>query len=160
MLPATTDKDGHEQTFFDGIDTCLPGLAARLGEEEKRCRGCGRSWRRLRRIKERGGQREGSEQRGGTFAGGMERCADWGARCRSSHLGEGARRDLAGRLEKLQQAEKALNLARCHAASDGGWPRKEPREGLTKPAALTVVSPGQKFAVRVVAQRFEVTRSG
>jgi LmbE family N-acetylglucosaminyl deacetylase len=35
VLPNTTDKDGHEKDFFDGIDTSLPGLAARLGEEEK-----------------------------------------------------------------------------------------------------------------------------
>jgi LmbE family N-acetylglucosaminyl deacetylase len=34
--PRDKDKDGHEQSFFDGIDTTLPGLAARLGEEEKK----------------------------------------------------------------------------------------------------------------------------
>jgi LmbE family N-acetylglucosaminyl deacetylase len=34
VLPATKDKDGHEQDFFDGIDTTLPGLAARLGPDE------------------------------------------------------------------------------------------------------------------------------
>src|SRR6202030_551740 len=32
--PAKLDKDGHEKDFFDGIDTSLPGLAARLGTEE------------------------------------------------------------------------------------------------------------------------------
>src|SRR5271165_1261023 len=36
VLPPTTDKDGHEQDFFDGIDLSLPGLAARLGDEEKK----------------------------------------------------------------------------------------------------------------------------
>ncbi len=36
VLPPTTDKDGHEKDFWDGIDTSLPGLAARLGEEEKK----------------------------------------------------------------------------------------------------------------------------
>ena len=35
VLPPTTDKDGHEKDFWDGIDTSLPGLAARLGDEEK-----------------------------------------------------------------------------------------------------------------------------
>src|SRR3989442_10861527 len=35
VLP-TVDKDGHEKDFFDGIDISLPGLASRLGEEEKR----------------------------------------------------------------------------------------------------------------------------
>ena len=38
VLPPTVDgdKDGHEKDFFDGIDTTLPGLANRLGEEEKK----------------------------------------------------------------------------------------------------------------------------
>ncbi len=36
VLPATKDKDGHEQDFFDGIDTTMPGLAARLGADEAR----------------------------------------------------------------------------------------------------------------------------
>src|ERR1700735_3780109 len=34
--PAKRDKDGHEKDFFDGIDTSLPGLAARLGTEESK----------------------------------------------------------------------------------------------------------------------------
>src|SRR5262249_19369092 len=29
------DKDAHEQTLFDGIDTTLPGLAAASGDDEK-----------------------------------------------------------------------------------------------------------------------------
>src|SRR5260370_1999386 len=35
VVESPKDKDGHEQDFFDGIDTTLPGLALRLGEEEK-----------------------------------------------------------------------------------------------------------------------------
>src|SRR5271168_1368904 len=34
--PQDKDKDGHEQSFFDGIDETLPGLALRLGDEEKK----------------------------------------------------------------------------------------------------------------------------
>src|SRR5215471_5800373 len=34
VLPPTAGKDGHEQDFFDGIDTTVPGLAARLGKDE------------------------------------------------------------------------------------------------------------------------------
>ncbi|HET7440297.1 MAG TPA: PIG-L family deacetylase, partial [Terriglobales bacterium] len=34
VLPPTVDKNGHEQGYFEGIDTSLPGLAARLGAEE------------------------------------------------------------------------------------------------------------------------------
>src|SRR5438128_8088806 len=39
VLPRTTDKDGDEKDFFDGIDTSLAGLAPRLGEEEKKVQG-------------------------------------------------------------------------------------------------------------------------
>jgi len=35
-LPSTLDKDGHEKSFFDGIDTSLPGLASRLGNDESK----------------------------------------------------------------------------------------------------------------------------
>jgi LmbE family N-acetylglucosaminyl deacetylase len=35
LMSAAKDKDGHEADFFDGIDTTLPGLAARLSGGEK-----------------------------------------------------------------------------------------------------------------------------
>ncbi len=34
VVDSPKDKDGHEQDFFDGIDTTLPGLASRLGDAE------------------------------------------------------------------------------------------------------------------------------
>ncbi len=36
VVDSPKDKDGHEEDLFDGIDTTLPGLATRLGEEEKK----------------------------------------------------------------------------------------------------------------------------
>jgi hypothetical protein len=36
VVESPKDKDGHEQSFFDGIDTSLPGLADRLGNDEKK----------------------------------------------------------------------------------------------------------------------------
>jgi LmbE family N-acetylglucosaminyl deacetylase len=36
LMSSNKDKDGHETDFFDGIDTTLPGLASRLGDEEKK----------------------------------------------------------------------------------------------------------------------------
>jgi len=36
VVDSPKDKDGHEQDFFEGIDTTLPGLASRLGDEEKK----------------------------------------------------------------------------------------------------------------------------
>jgi LmbE family N-acetylglucosaminyl deacetylase len=34
VLPSAKNKEGHEEDFFDGIDTTLPGLANRLGADE------------------------------------------------------------------------------------------------------------------------------
>ena len=36
VVDSPKDKDGHEQDFFDGIDTTLPGLAALMPDEEKK----------------------------------------------------------------------------------------------------------------------------
>ena len=36
VVESPKDKDGHEADFFDGIDTTLPGLTARLGDEGKK----------------------------------------------------------------------------------------------------------------------------
>src|SRR5271157_3979558 len=36
VVESPKDRDGHEQDFFDGIDATLPGLASRLGNEEKK----------------------------------------------------------------------------------------------------------------------------
>ena len=36
VVESPKDSDGHEQDFFDGIDTTLPGLASRLGDEDKK----------------------------------------------------------------------------------------------------------------------------
>jgi len=36
VVESPQDKEGHEQSFFDGLDETLPGLAHRLGEDEKR----------------------------------------------------------------------------------------------------------------------------
>ena len=36
VVESPKDRDGHEQDFFDGIDTTLVGLASRVGDEEKK----------------------------------------------------------------------------------------------------------------------------
>ncbi len=33
VVPTNLDKEGHEKDFFDGIDTSLPGLVSRVGNE-------------------------------------------------------------------------------------------------------------------------------
>jgi LmbE family N-acetylglucosaminyl deacetylase len=36
VVPTNKDKDGHEQDLFDGIDTTLPSLSSRLGDEQSK----------------------------------------------------------------------------------------------------------------------------
>ncbi len=36
VVPNTKDPNGHEKDLFDGIDTSLPGLTSRLGDEERK----------------------------------------------------------------------------------------------------------------------------
>ena len=36
VVPSATDGKGHEKDFFDGIDTTLPGLAARVGGDSSK----------------------------------------------------------------------------------------------------------------------------
>ena len=153
MLPPSTDKDGHEQNFFDGIDTSLPGLAARLGDEEKKV-----PWLRqeLEEIAENF-EKTGEDSEGDPGNATEPLLAALGAlrglesKVQSSQLSEGARRDLGGRInEKLEQAERALNLVLdVTLEATVVAPQGSPTGVLHEPAALTVISPGQKFAVRV-----------
>src|SRR6266700_1659113 len=36
VVPNTKDPNGHEKDLFDGIDTSLPGLTSRLGDDERK----------------------------------------------------------------------------------------------------------------------------
>jgi LmbE family N-acetylglucosaminyl deacetylase len=145
------DKDGHEQSFFDGIDTTLPGLADRLGDEEKKV-----PW--LRRelasitydIKH---AVEKSESDPTTAAEPLSKAVqslDTAIdRLKTSDITVAARATVLPILQaKEQEAERAANIAfnvHLEAAVASG-----PDPGKTVPPfknALMVVSPGQTFQV-------------
>jgi len=157
--PAKLDKDGHEKDFFDGIDTSLPGLAARLGTEESK----------LPQLRQElsaiaGEVIDASEKAKGTDSSaaaaplvgavaGLERAR---AEVSKSTLEVVAKADLLARLEeKREQAETALNEALnvtleatvVSRAGPEGEPVKEPTK--KEADALTTVSPGQEFLVAV-----------
>jgi LmbE family N-acetylglucosaminyl deacetylase len=152
VLPPTTDKDGHEQSFFDGIDTSLPGLAARLGKEQEKVPFLKPALEEIAdHIKD-----------AAAVAGEQPSDAVWPlfaaqtkldqviARLQKSNLSSLMKAALLQELqEKRQQTEKALNLAmNVRLEATVLSPSRTP--GLPKEAeALTVISPGQKFAVRV-----------
>ncbi len=148
-LPAGAEKDVHEKDFFDGIDTSLVGLASRLKEEETNV-----PWLRpgLREIA--GDIAKAAAVSGNDPAAAAEPLLAAVAalekihnQVQSSNLTEGLRKDLAGRLgEKLEQARKALDLSLNVTLQATALP---PQEAATGAGEFQVVSPGQKFGVRV-----------
>jgi LmbE family N-acetylglucosaminyl deacetylase len=151
VLPLTTDKDGHEQGFFDGIDTSLPGLASRLGDDEVKV-----PWLRpeLAEIASRvqdATQRSDKEpsDAAGPLIVALHDLDSVASRAQSSDINPPLKDELLGRLhEKQQQMQTALNLAMQISLEATVAPAQS--VGLPKEAdALTVVSPGQKFLVRL-----------
>jgi LmbE family N-acetylglucosaminyl deacetylase len=152
VLPSTADKNGHEQDFFDGIDTSLPGLAARLGEEEKKV-----PWLQPELVEIADGVRETAEQSekdpssaGRSLFAVVNSLRRAVTDVQSSQLHGVVRLDLESRLEeKLQQAESALNLA-LNVTLEASVLAPEAGTGLAPERnALMAISPGQKFEVRV-----------
>jgi len=153
VLPATAGPDGHEQDFFDGIDTSLPGLATRLGTEESKA-----SFLRPALVEiateidnaTRSSKKIPAEAAEPIFNA-STKLATLITRLEGSGLTPVLKADLLGVLrEKQQQAQTAINLAiniemATTVASPAGKGTTIPKEE----EALTVVSPGQKFMVRV-----------
>ncbi len=114
VVESPKDKDGHEQDFFDGIDTTLVDLASRLGEEEKKV-----PWLRvsLTEIQQRLSEAEKSVDGGSTtgitaLLSGRKAADDLLQKVRQSPLSEGAKKWLASELEtKRDQFQHAANVA-------------------------------------------------
>ena len=153
VLPPATDKDGHEQDFFDGIDTSLPGLASRLGVEESKA-----PWLRpeladianhVQDATQRS-EKETSDATGPLLVA-LQNLGSLTSRVDNSQISSPTKDDLLELLrEKQQQVQTAINLAMqisveatvAPPQSVGtAWPKEE--------EALTIVSPGQTFLVRM-----------
>jgi LmbE family N-acetylglucosaminyl deacetylase len=113
VLQPTAGKDGHEQDFFDGIDTTLPGLASRLGSDEAKV-----PWLRSELVKIQSdvdaAKKAGSPEDAATpLLDGLQTTTALIGRISSEkQLAEIERRELLGNLrEKQGQFEQAANLA-------------------------------------------------
>jgi LmbE family N-acetylglucosaminyl deacetylase len=147
VLSLTTDKDGHEKDFFDGIDTSLPGLALRLGDEEKKIP-------QLRpALVEIANELKQAAAESGTNPDNTLRPLLAALESLSHLAGEGsdqsasARKDLLIRLqEKEEQIKAALNLAlnvsleAMALIPDNASPNQQ---------STLAISPGQRSAVHV-----------
>jgi LmbE family N-acetylglucosaminyl deacetylase len=153
VVPPTTDKDGHEQDFFDGIDTSLPGLASRLGGEESKA-----PWLRpdLVEIATRlqdASQRSDKEMSdaAGPLLVALQKLDSLISNVESGRISSLVKEDLLERLRETQhQMQTALNLAMQISIEATVAPPQGGAAGRPKETeALTTVSPGQKFLVRV-----------
>jgi len=151
VVDSPKDKDGHEKDFFDGIDTTLPGLADRLGDEEKKV-----PWLRgeLESIAtELKHATDKSESDSSGAAAPLSRAIQsWqllDVRITKSDLEDSVKSDLREVLgEKVQQAQVAVGLSldlvlTATVPSPEGPGKKTPQ----LKDALTVVAPGQRFQV-------------
>jgi LmbE family N-acetylglucosaminyl deacetylase len=153
VLPSTTDKDGHEQGFFDGIDTSLPGLASRLGAEQSKVPFLRPALVEIANDVQdatRRSEKEMSDAAGPLLVA-LQSLDSLIGRVDSSQITSPLKEDLSETLrEKQQQMQTALNLAMQISVEATVAPPQDTGTGLPKEdEALTVVSPGQKFLVRL-----------
>jgi len=153
--PAKLDREGHEKAFFDGLDTSLPGLAERLGEEESKLPGLRRELNEIESQVARATESaKGNDpwQCVAPLLKILRNLEQVQGETAKSLLAEDTKSDLLARLrEKQEQAQMALNLALDVNLSAMVVTRANPPAALPKEAdALTAVSPGQEFLVRVV----------
>jgi LmbE family N-acetylglucosaminyl deacetylase len=152
--PAKLDKDGHEKDFFDGIDTSLPALAARLGAEESKLPGLRQELKEVAgKIAEAAVEANGNDPSKAAQAlmevvAALERAS---AQVSAASLSSAAKADLQARLEeKIAQAETALNDVLGVTLAATVVARADTSSVTPKEAdAMTTVSPGQEFLVAV-----------
>ena len=152
VLPG--QKAGHEQDFFDGIDTSWPGLASRfnlLGAGIPALRSQLADIAQL--VASASGAAKGSDPSQSALplmklVGELNLVS---GEIRSSDLSSATKLDLLTRIaEKQQQAERALNLAlgvtlAANVSSNEGSAAGTPKED----DAFITVSPGEEFLVGV-----------
>ena len=152
VLPSTVGKDGHEKSFFDGIDTTWPGLMERIEIEGKINPRIPEDLKKIAANVAAATSAKDGVIKATPLMAALREVDEALALLRSS--GGGSTGNVITVLaEKRQQAETALNLAlgvslTADVSSGGG--REVPV--LKESDALTTVSPGQEFMVAVTFQ--------
>jgi LmbE family N-acetylglucosaminyl deacetylase len=152
VVPSALDRHGHEESFFDGIDTTWAGLASQA--ELEKIPALRSELTEIAKLVADASRAAGGS--GGSSA--VEPLVRLVAKLnlvdgeiRSASLTPAAKLDLLTRItEKQQQAETALNLALGVTLSADASGNDGNKSGIPKEAdALTAVSPGQEFMVGV-----------
>ena len=152
--PTAAIKADHETSFFDGIDTTLPGLVNVAGNESNELGGLRATLTEIAKLV----FAASNAAKGKDSSGAVEPLAKIVSKLRlaenevrDSRVSGTAKVNLLTRIiEKQQQAETALNLAlglslTAEVSSVGGGTAEVPKES----DALTAVSPGQEFQINV-----------
>jgi LmbE family N-acetylglucosaminyl deacetylase len=148
VIPSTVGKDGHEKSFFDGIDTTLPGLEGRLitnGQRDPRISEA------LKKIAANVATASNAKDLGAAttpLTAALHEIDGLLTILRPGGAGAG---DVINALEeKHAQAERALNLALgVSLTADASYDGKRELHAAKEAGALTAVSPGQEFLVKV-----------
>jgi LmbE family N-acetylglucosaminyl deacetylase len=152
VVPSTLGKDGHEKSFFDGIDTTLPGLAPwAISEERKPSQLRQQLAEVAKQVTQAAEAAKGNDTAAAPLmkiVAGLNRISN---DVRGGGLSATMKLDLLTRIaEKHQQAETALNLALgVNLTADVASNDKPEGHALKETDALTTVSPGQEFTVAV-----------
>jgi LmbE family N-acetylglucosaminyl deacetylase len=150
VIPSAAGKDGHEKSFFDGIDTTLPGSVSGERAFSELRQQLGELAKQIAQGTEvaKGNDSTASVAPLMKVVAGLNRIHE---EVRRGQRSAQAKTDVLTRIAtKQQQAETALNLAlgvklSADVASDDVRKHNIPKES----AALTTVSPGQEFVVAV-----------
>jgi LmbE family N-acetylglucosaminyl deacetylase len=150
VLPSTLDKDGHEKTFFDGIDTSLPGLAARLDTAGESISPFKEPLKRIAGNISLAAHSDSMDPAKPLMSALLELDNLLGRLQKISPRSPAVADVLNVLAEKRQQAETALNLAlgvglTAYVSGNDGNKGGVPKEA----DALTAVSPGEEFMVSV-----------
>jgi LmbE family N-acetylglucosaminyl deacetylase len=146
-------SQGHESNFFDGLDTTLPGLAKRLGDDSNKLPSFRSSLKEIQTEIETASHESdrNSEHAAPSLLSALNHFALLIQSVETSSLDPRQKLDLLTVLrDKHQQCETAANLAmgitlNASVAPPNGSPPTLPSEAN----ALTVVSPAQRLTVLV-----------
>ncbi len=153
VIPSAAGKDGHEKSFFDGIDIALPGLANQADAAAKLPRLRSELQQIAKLIADAASAARGNDASAAVAPLGkaVSSLKQVGTEIESSSLASGAKVELLTQIAtKQQQAETALNLALGLTLVTGVSQTPAANASVPKEAdALTTVSPGQEFTVAV-----------
>jgi LmbE family N-acetylglucosaminyl deacetylase len=154
VIASAAGKDGHEKSFFDGLDTSLPALIAQREGIQTKLPKLGSELAEIAKQVSDATRAAKANDAPGMVAtlmnvvAGFDRVSD---EVQQSSSDPASKADVLSRIaEKKQQAETALNLALGVSLTASVSSGEEKTPTVSKEAdALTTVSPGQEFLVTV-----------